>query len=110
MKPSPPSATMTAAASGAVRPYSASSSASACWAAGASLATKAMLPGLLTPVHPRSGDGRRSTARDAHVAADGRAVVTPVDDEIMALGLARYRGADRLLDRLVALGKPQRRA
>lgn len=35
------------------------------------------------------------TASDAHVTVDGRLLPVPVDDEVMALGLARNRLVDR---------------
>src|SRR5690348_8529591 len=113
MKPSPPSATMTSAVSGECLPYSAWSSASACSAAGASLATKAMLRSCFTGgTRGQSWEdrGRRSTARDAHMATDGGTSMAPVDDEVMALGLARDRGADRLFDQRVVRGQAERRA
>src|SRR5438034_1825425 len=44
------------------------------------------------------------------MASDGGPVVAAVDDEIMPLGLAVDRGADRGFERLVALGLAQRGA
>src|SRR5690242_13662486 len=53
---------------------------------------------------------RRSTAGDAHMPRHRRALVPAVDDEVMALGLARDRLGDRRVERLVALAEAQRRA
>lgn len=39
---------------------------------------------------PRLWAIARSPAGDAHVAGDGGLLGTPVDDEVVALGLARY--------------------
>src|SRR5437660_10203468 len=58
----------------------------------------------------RGAGSRRSTAGHAHMAGDGGPVVAAVDDEIMPLGLAVDRGADRGFERLVALGLAQRGA
>ena len=51
-----------------------------------------------------------SAAGHAHVARHGRAAVAAVDDEVVALGLARDRLGDRPVEQLVALGGAQRRA
>src|SRR5437763_12775266 len=48
-----------------------------------------------------------SPARDAHMAGNRGPVVAPVDDEIVPLGLARDRFADRSFKRLIAFGLAQ---
>jgi hypothetical protein len=45
--------------------------------------------------------GAASPAGDAHMAGKRRLVVAPVDDEIMALGLARDRFVDRGIEEFV---------
>src|SRR5205085_11171077 len=52
----------------------------------------------------------RSAAGHAHVARDSRATVAPVDDEVVAFGLARDRLVDRRIDEVVAFRGAQRRA
>src|SRR5215208_5310938 len=52
------------------------------------------------------GGRDRSASRHAHVTRDRRAVAA-VDDEVVALGLARDRLLDRLLEGLVRLREPQ---
>ena len=54
--------------------------------------------------------GGGSAAGHAHVAADRRARMAAVDDEIVALGLAPDRLVDRRNQGLVALAPPERRA
>ena len=49
------------------------------------------------------GAPKISPAGDAHMPADARAVVAAIDDEVVALGLARDRLGDRLVEKLVAL-------
>src|SRR5215207_9228098 len=53
---------------------------------------------------------RRSTARDAHVTTHGRTVAAAVDDEVVALGLARDGVLDRLVEALVAVRRAHGRA
>src|SRR5438552_10831054 len=50
------------------------------------------------------------TVGHVHVPRDRRTLVAAVDDEIVALGLARDRFLDRGLDQLVGFGGAQRRA
>ena len=106
MKPSPPSGTMTSASSGSTRAV-----------APAQLARAPAAP----PRRRRRRRRRAARRADARTARrhppvtlmwrdDGRPVVAAVDDEIVALGLARDRLADRRLERLVALRLAQRRA
>jgi hypothetical protein len=59
---------------------------------------------------PRNDGEVVLTAGDAHVAADGGAVATAIDDEVVAARLARDRLHDGLLDALVALRQAQGRA
>jgi hypothetical protein len=47
-----------------------------------------------------------STAGDAHVAADARAVVPAVDDEVMALGLEPDGAVDGLAEQAIVHGSP----
>src|SRR6185312_13756964 len=49
-------------------------------------------------------------AGHVHVAGEGRALMAPVDDEIVALGLARDRLGDRGIEEIVAFGCAQRSA
>ena len=56
------------------------------------------------------GPGGGSAAGHAHVAADRRARVAAVDDEVVALGLAPDRLVDRRDQGLVALAAAERRA
>src|SRR5438105_313982 len=58
----------------------------------------------------RGGKARDLPPRHAHVAGERRATVAAIDDEIVPLGLARDRLVDRGVERVVALGGPQRRA
>src|SRR5262249_46903351 len=51
-----------------------------------------------------------SAAGHAHVAGERRALVAPIDDEIVALGLARDRLCDRGVEQIVAFGGAQRGA
>src|SRR4051794_15859266 len=52
---------------------------------------------------------RALAARDAHMARNRRAVVPPVDDEIVALGLAGDRVLDGRIEELVAFRAAQGR-
>src|SRR6266851_2661341 len=71
-----------------------------------------------TATEPSSTPGRRSIDNldagsapgHAHVARQRRPLVTPVDDEIVPLGLARDGFLDRRMQQLVALGGAQRSA
>src|SRR4051812_41027633 len=54
--------------------------------------------------------GSLSAAGHAHVPGEGRALVAAVDDEIMALGLARDRVLDGSIEQGVTLRRAQRRA
>src|SRR5687767_10548047 len=65
--------------------------------------------GSSSPICTR-GARERSPAGDAHVACDGGAAAAPVDDEVVALGLARDRLLDRLLDGVVGFGEAEGRA
>src|SRR5215469_10963169 len=102
MKPSPPSATMMSACSGDTPPYRPLSSASAFCASGASLAAKPMERSAVTVFG--------SAAGDAHMARHRRRRMTAVDDEVVALGLARDRFADCRFQRRIAFRGAQRRA
>src|SRR5215469_804415 len=102
MKPSPPSATMMSACSGDTPPYRPLSSASAFCASGASLAAKPMERSAVTVF--------ASAAGDAHMARYRSRRMVAIDDEVVALGLARDRFADRVFQRRVAFRRAQRRA
>src|SRR6267378_8564256 len=52
----------------------------------------------------------RSPAGHAHMSGDGGPVVTPIDDEVVALGLAVDGFADRRFERLIPFGLAQRGA
>src|SRR5262245_2207721 len=52
----------------------------------------------------------RLTPGHAHVAGGGRPLMAAVDDEILALGLARDRFRNRRIEQSVALGRAQRGA
>src|SRR6266446_8965810 len=52
----------------------------------------------------------RSPAGHAHMPGDGGPVVTPIDDEVVALGLAVDGFADRRFERLIPFGLAQRGA
>src|SRR5271170_7186014 len=54
--------------------------------------------------------GKGSAAGDAHMARHRNRALAAVDDEVVALGLARDRGADGVLQKLVAVRGAQRRA
>src|SRR5215475_10199017 len=65
---------------------------------------------LARPV-ARAGRAQRGLPpRHAHVARECRAAVAAVDDEIVALGLARDRLVDRIIEQIVAFRGTQRRA
>src|SRR5258708_34776536 len=51
-----------------------------------------------------------SAAGNAHVAADARAVVPAVDDEVVALWLQADGAVDREAEQLIVGGRPQRLA
>src|SRR5215469_1475079 len=61
------------------------------------------------PQRPRSGVAERSPAGHTHMAADRRPVMTAVDDEVVTLGFAADRLADRRFEKLVTFGLAQRR-
>src|SRR6185503_8500869 len=50
------------------------------------------------------------SAGDAHVSGHRRLAVSAVDDEVMALGLAGDRLADRCMKKLIAFGRSERRS
>src|ERR1700730_12709637 len=52
----------------------------------------------------------RSPAGHAHMPGDGGPVVTSIDDEVVALGLAVDGFADRRFERLIPFGLAQRGA
>ena len=59
---------------------------------------------------PRRQPGRKLPAGDTHVAVNGGALVTPVDDEVVSFGFAIDSGSDCLFEELVALGTAQGRS
>src|ERR1700733_11485453 len=91
-------------------------------AGSASLATKAIARAPAPPVRvgaPAVGSrsfmiGSRKApglaAGHAHMARYRRALVAPIDDEVVTLGLARDRRGDRAVEQRVVGARPQRRA
>src|SRR5258708_28519552 len=53
---------------------------------------------------------KTSAAGDAHVAADARAVVPAIDDEVVALRLQADGAVDRRAEQFIVGGRPQRLA
>ena len=64
----------------------------------------------LSEAKPGTRATQRLPAGDAHVPREGRPLVAAVDDEIVALGLARNRFVDGGEEEVVALGGAQRLA
>src|SRR5258707_671620 len=74
-----------------------------------------MMPGpdkywMLIKRRARRCPPRRLAAGDAHVPRQCRPLVAPVDDEVVALGLARNGVLDGGVEQLIALRRAQRAA